>query len=182
MPASPSVELATPLGALVIELRPNVAPLSCRTFLEWLRGGHLDGASFFRILTRANQARFPVQPATVQWGWRPPGTGAQPTDPRQAQPVPPITLEPTTITGLRHRRGSVSMARRDGVVMGSEYFICLGDEPELDAGGSRNPDGLGFSVFAQMIEGDATLDAIHARGEATEYIADPVPILSIRER
>ena len=177
----PVVELATPLGLLVIELRPDVAPISSATFLQWLRGGHLDGASFFRILNRINQAQFPVRPETVQWGWRPPGTGPRPADPQQAQPLPPIVLEPTSATGLRHRRGSMSMARRGGVVMGSEYFICLGDEPELDAGGSRNPDRLGFSVFAQVIGGDATLDAIHARGEATEYIADPVPILSIRE-
>ena len=177
----PLVELVTPLGALRIELRPDVAPISCAAFLQWLRGGHLDGASIFRILNRANQACFPVQPQTVQWGWRPPGSGQQPADPHQAQPLPPIALEPTSATGLRHRRGSMSMARRGGVVMGSEYFICLGEEPELDAGGTRNPDGLGFSVFAQVIGDDAALDAIHARGEATEYIAAPVPILSIRE-
>ena len=179
--ARPIVTMSTPLGELVIELRPDVAPISSAAFLQWLRGGHLYGASFFRILARANQAHFPVQPQTVQWGWRPAGLGTQPADPRQAQPVPPIALEPTSMTGLRHRRGSMSMARRDGVVMGSEYFICLGDEPELDAGGSRNPDGLGFAVFAQVIGDDATLDAIHARGEASEYIAEPVPVLSIRE-
>jgi peptidyl-prolyl cis-trans isomerase A (cyclophilin A) len=181
LPPGPSIAVTTPLGALVIGLRPDVAPVSSATFLAYLRGGHLDGASFFRILTQANQARFPVRPETVQWGWRPPGSGAWPADPHQAQPLPPIALEPTSLTGLRHRRGSMSMARRGGVVMGTEYFICLGDEPELDAGGSRNPDGLGFAVFAQVIEGDAVLDAIHARGEAAEYIASPIPVLSIRE-
>jgi peptidyl-prolyl cis-trans isomerase A (cyclophilin A) len=175
------VRLETPLGTLTFALYPQKAPVSVACFLAYLRGGHLAGSSFFRILNAENQARFPIWCPSVQWGWRPPGTGRRPADPRQAQPFPPIAHESTAMTGLRHRRGSLSMARRDGVVMGTEYFFSLRDSPELDFGGGRNPDGLGFGVFAQVVDGLNVLDAIHARGGPEEYVADPLPILSVRE-
>jgi len=169
------VEIATPLGGIAVRVETARAPVSSACFLAHVRGGHLEGTGFFRILTKANQATFPVQPETIQWGWRPRQAG-------DVQPLPPIGHEPTTATGLRHRRGSMSMARRNGVIMGCEYFICMGDEPELDFGGRRNPDGLGFAVFAQVIEGFDTMERIHARGEAEEYVREPVPVLSVRER
>jgi peptidyl-prolyl cis-trans isomerase A (cyclophilin A) len=176
------IELVTPQGRMAIALHAAAAPASTATFLAYLRGGHLAGSSFFRILNARNQAHAPVWCPSIQWGWRPPGTGARPADPRQAQPFPPIALETTRQTGLRHRRGSMSMARRDGIVMGTEYFICLEDSPELDFGGRRNPDGLGFAVFAQVEDGLETIDRIHACGGATEYLDAPVPVLSVTER
>jgi peptidyl-prolyl cis-trans isomerase A (cyclophilin A) len=181
MSTTPGILLRTGLGEIRIALHAAAAPVSVATFLAYLRGGHLAGSSVFRILTAANQAHYEIWSPTVQWGWRPPATGARPADPRQAQPFPPIPLETTRQTGLRHRRGSMSMARRDGIVMGTEYFIALEDSPELDFGGRRNPDGLGFAVFAQVVEGMETVDRIHALGEAEEYLQTPVPILSVTE-
>ena len=178
----PIVDIETETGRFAIALHAKRAPVSVATFLAYLRAGHLAASSVFRILNRANQAAHPVQPETIQWGWRLPGSGRTPADPRQSQPFAPIAHEPTNVTGLRHRRGSMSMARRDGVVMGTEYFICLGDEPELDFGGRRNPDGLGFGVFAQVVEGMDVVDRIHAMGEAEEYVSRPVAVLSVRER
>lgn len=179
----PIVRLETPLGRTVLALHAREAPVSVATFLAYLRGGYLADRGFFRILNGTNQARIEIWSPTVQWGWRPPGTGARPADPRQEQPFPPIPLETTAQTGLRHRRGSLSMARRDGIVMGTEYFISLEDvqSRELDFGGRRNPDGLGFAVFGQVVEGMDTVDRIHARGGPEEYVKDPVSILSVTE-
>ncbi len=178
----PIVDIETALGRFAVAVHAGRAPTSAATFLAYVRGGHLAGSSVFRILNRINQAPHATRPETIQWGWRPKDAGRLPADPRQAQPFPPIALETTSATGLRHRRGSMSMARRGGVVMGTEYFICLGDEPELDFGGSRNPDRLGFGVFAQVIEGLEVIERIHATGEAEEYVRHPVAVLSVRER
>ena len=42
------------------------------------------------------------------------------------------------------------------------FFICIGDQPELDFGGMRNPDGQGFAAFGQVVEGMDLVREIHA--------------------
>ena len=38
-------------------------------------------------------------------------------------------------------------------VLTSSFFICVNDQPELDFGGKRNPDGQGFAAFGRVVEG-----------------------------
>jgi peptidyl-prolyl cis-trans isomerase A (cyclophilin A) len=45
------------------------------------------------------------------------------------------------------------MARTEPGSATSEFFICIGDQPELDFGGKRNPDGQGFAAFGRVVEG-----------------------------
>jgi peptidyl-prolyl cis-trans isomerase A (cyclophilin A) len=45
------------------------------------------------------------------------------------------------------------MARNKPGTASSEFFICVGDQPELDFGGKRNPDGQGFAAFGKVIKG-----------------------------
>ena len=45
------------------------------------------------------------------------------------------------------------MARNEPGSASSEFFICIGDQPELDFGGKRNPDGQGFAAFGKVIRG-----------------------------
>jgi peptidyl-prolyl cis-trans isomerase A (cyclophilin A) len=70
---------------------------------------------------------------------------------RRKQILGPITHEPTNLTGLRHRNGTISIGR-DAVGTGTAgaFFICTGDRPELDFGGKRNPDGQGFAAFGHV--------------------------------
>ena len=42
-------------------------------------------------------------------------------------------------------------------------FICLGDQPELDFGGKRNPDGQGFAAFGRVVKGMDVVRKIHQR-------------------
>ena len=35
----------------------------------------------------------------------------------------------------------------------ADFFICIGDQPELDFGGRRNPDGQGFAAFGRVVKG-----------------------------
>ncbi len=67
--------------------------------------------------------------------------------------LPPIKLETTKQTGLHHLNGTLSMARDKPNSATSEFFICIGNQPSLDYGGKRNPDGQGFAAFGRVIKG-----------------------------
>ena len=45
------------------------------------------------------------------------------------------------------------MARDGPDTATSDFFICIGDQPELDFGGKRNPDGQGFAAFGRVVKG-----------------------------
>ena len=85
--------------------------------------------------------------------------------------LPPIPHETTQQTGLRHADGTLSMARNEPGTASSEFFICVGDQPELDFGGKRNPDGAGFAAFGKVLAGLDVVRKIHqspAREQAHE--------------
>ena len=75
--------------------------------------------------------------------------------------LPPIPHETTQQTCLLHEDGTLSMARDEPGTASSEFFICVGAQPELDFGGKRNPDGSGFATFGKVIEGMDVVRAIH---------------------
>lgn len=61
----------------------------------------------------------------------------------------------------------------------SSFFICINDQPELDFGGKRNPDGLGFAAFGKVINGMDVVIKIMAQKEKNQYLIDPVLIYTI---
>jgi peptidyl-prolyl cis-trans isomerase A (cyclophilin A) len=73
--------------------------------------------------------------------------------PRAQELVPAIPLERTSTTGVRHTDGAISMARSGPDSATSDFFICIGDQPELDFGGARNPDSQGFAAFGRVVSG-----------------------------
>ncbi|MBE0675549.1 MAG: peptidylprolyl isomerase, partial [Bacteroidales bacterium] len=81
-----------------------------------------------------------------------------------------------------HRNGTISMARSRVGSATSEFFICVGDQPGLDFGGRRNPDGQGFAAFGQVIDGMDIVLAIHGKAEENQYLANPVRIINIRRK
>ena len=66
---------------------------------------------------------------------------------------PPIAIERTNETGLRHTERAISMARSQPDSATSGWFICINDQPSLDFGGARNPDGQGFAAFGHVVQG-----------------------------
>ncbi len=72
---------------------------------------------------------------------------------RAQQGFPPIALERTSVTGLAHKDGVISMARGMPDSATSGWFICINDQPSLDFGGKRNPDGQGFAAFGRVVSG-----------------------------
>ena len=74
-------------------------------------------------------------------------------DSLRVKDFPPIKLERTSVTSLRHKDGTISMARDGRTRARPEFFICIGDQPSLDFGGKRNPDGQGFAAFGRVVLG-----------------------------
>ena len=93
--------------------------------------------------------------------------------------LPPIQIERTRDTGLKHRDGTLSMARDGPDTAQDEFFICIGDQPELDFGGKRNPDGQGFAAFGQVVKGMGVVRRIQASPADEQTLTPPIRILRI---
>jgi peptidyl-prolyl cis-trans isomerase A (cyclophilin A) len=170
----PHVAIDTPFGTMVLEIDVNKAPITAANFLAYVDGHHLEGATAYRVVTLDNQPdEVPAKIEVVQFGLKPEGE-TYPT------PLPAIAHEPTNVTGLRHVDGTISMARFAPGTASSGYFLCVGDQPALDFGGARNPDGLGFAAFGKVVEGLDVLRAIFAQGEDDHMLRTPIPTTNIR--
>lgn len=174
--SSPRAVLRTPRGDIVIALMFDHAPISCADFLDRIDKGGFAGATFYRIVDAAiDTAAVPI--SIVQGGI--PG----------AEPAPGIEHELTSRSGVTHRDGTVSIARAaPGSGSTAAFFICVGDQPELDCGGRRQADGLGFAAFGEVIQGMDIIRAIHRlptdpKGPApfldAQMLSEPVPIISV---
>ena len=92
---------------------------------------------------------------------------------------PPIELERTSETGIMHMDGAVSMARGGPDTATHSFFICVGDQPSLDFGGMRNPDGQGFAAFGSVVEGMDVVRAIHRAPYEAQALTPPVGIVRV---
>jgi peptidyl-prolyl cis-trans isomerase A (cyclophilin A) len=167
-PSYVPVRVETELGPFTIAVYPQRAPITATNFLAYVDRGLLAGGSVYRIVSPSNESPAPAAPISViQWGLH---VG------RDVPPLPPIVHESTEQTGLRHRHGTVSMARFEPGTAAADFFVCIGDQPELDCGGRRNPDGAGFAAFGDVVAGGDTIDRIYARAEAAPMLVYPIAL------
>lgn len=164
----PRVMLTTPLGDITIEVDTRSAPVTAANFLRYVDAGHYDYGRFHRTVRPDNQPSSPVHIEVVQ------GVA------RVEKAFPPIPLERTSVTGLRHVDGALSMARSKPDTASSQFFICLGNQPELNFGGRRNPDGQGFAVFGRVISGLDVARRIQYSPAEGQALKPPVPITRAR--
>ena len=167
--ASPSahvVLLDTAAGAMAIAVDLERAPVTgCNFIRAALRGAYNDGAFFRTVVSQTNASPAPIdviQAATLHGS----------DDASQ----PPIPLERTRDTGLRHTAGAVSMARDGPDTATTSFFVVTQDTPSLDFGGGRNPDGQGFGVFGHLVEGLDVARRIQAMPATDEQLVEPVRI------
>jgi len=165
------VLLQTEEGGIVLEVDAVRAPITASNFLRYVEAGRYDGGLFHRTVRADNQPQNPVKIGVVQAGVNP---GLEASD------FSPIPLERTSLTGLRHLDGAVSMARAEPDTATSDFFLCVGDQPELDFGGRRNPDGQGFAAFGRVVSGMETVRRIQARPARGQTLDPPVRILAAR--
>ena len=71
------------------------------------------------------------------------------------------------------------MARSGPDTATSSFFICVGDQPELDYGGRRNPDGQGFAAFGAVLDGMDVVRAINRSPAEGQSLTPPIRILGI---
>lgn len=187
------VEIDTPLGAITVRLDRARAPLTTANFLRHVDEGRFDGGRFHRTVRLDNQSNANLHAEAI-------GSGIDPAADRNALPndqiaieviqgganparagdhSPPIALERTRDTGLRHLDGTISMARLTPDSAVSDFFICINDQPELDFGGRRNPDGQGFAAFGQVIDGMDVVRAIQVQPANGQALDPPVPITRV---
>ncbi|XBQ15579.1 MAG: peptidylprolyl isomerase [Oceanicaulis sp.] len=173
--------IETSAGDIRVALAEDAAPISVANFVRHAEAGAYDGGLFYRSV-RPDNDRPDVEPMSlIQGGYDFDGSsGAE-----------PIAHEPTTQTGLSHKRGAISMARFDPGTATTEFFIMVADYPGLDAGpGTRNPDELGYAVFGEVIEGMDVVETIWS-GETSienapedfqyaQFLVEPVRIETVR--
>jgi peptidyl-prolyl cis-trans isomerase A (cyclophilin A) len=161
--------LKTELGNITIELYPAKAPITVANFLKYAAAHLYDSSSFFRAVTLNNQPNNLVKIEVIQGG-----------NVDSLKEFAPIKLETTTQTGLLHKDGTISMARGAPASATSSFFICINDQPSLDYGGKRNPDGQGFAAFGKVINGmDVVKKIQQLYPEQGQYFKPVVKIISI---
>lgn len=167
---NPVVVIKTGLGDITVEIYSEKAPQTAANFLKYVDGGLYEGASFYRVVTKTNQPSNDIKIEVIQGGlMRSKNFGI----------YPPIGHETTEKTRIRHEDGVISLARSEPGTASSEFFICINDQPELDFGGKRNPDGQGFSAFGRVIDGMDIVRKIQAVDAPRQYLETPVPIVNI---
>jgi cyclophilin family peptidyl-prolyl cis-trans isomerase len=163
----PLVLVQTALGDIEFELDAKRAPVTTENFLRYaLEGFYADGL-FHRTVTLANQPDDQVKIEVVQ-------ASANPA--REQEFFPPIPLERTRDTGLRHVDGAISMAREGPDTARDQFFICIGDQPELDFGGRCSPDGQGFAVFGRIVKGMDVVRKTHQLPANGQKLTPPLVI------
>jgi peptidyl-prolyl cis-trans isomerase A (cyclophilin A) len=171
-PGAVRVLVETELGAIEIVVDAAAAPLTSANFLRYVDAGHYNGGTFHRTVTMANQPDNAVKIEVIQAGVNPD---------KAAQGFGPIKLERTSVTGLHHTDGTVSMARGQADSATSGWFICVNDQPSLDFGGGRNPDGQGFAAFGRVVRGMDVVRRIHAAPNTRDQqLTPPIRILSAK--
>jgi peptidyl-prolyl cis-trans isomerase A (cyclophilin A) len=167
--AAVTLLVRTDAGEFVVEVDIDRAPLTAANFLRYVDAGRYDGGQFHRTVTLSNQPDNTVKIEVVQAGRAPGG-----------ERWPAIPIERTSVTGLKHLKGTISMARNGPDTAVSDFFICLSDQPSLDFGGARNPDGQGFAAFGRVIRGMEVVERIHrAPNIDAQRLTPPVRIISI---
>jgi len=144
---------ATSKGPIHIELYPDKAPVTVANFVNLARRGFYDGLSFHRVIPN-----FMIQ------GGCPEGSG---------RGGPGYRFEDETRNGVRHEKGSLSMANAGPNTNGSQFFITHAPQPHLD--GKHTVFGKVVSADDQKvvdaIKGGDTIERVTIEGDADAVLA-----------
>ena len=166
---NPHVQIVTGFGDIEIELYPKQAPKTVAAFLKNIDAGLYKNIQFYRVLKNED-----LEPQTnngiIQGGVWPKDSTVQ-----------TIPLESTKLTGLSHTSGTLSMARKSGAQATSEFFICIGEQKTLDAGGDLPDDKLGFAAFGKVVSGMDVVRKIQDQKNAGENFIKNIDIENIEK-
>ncbi len=170
---NPRVVISTEFGTIEAEIYLDKAPITAGNFLKYVDAGKYNNlAGFYRVVRLNNQPDKNIKIEVIQGGY------GQDSLIEKYQ-FPPIKHETTKETGILHTDGVLSMARNEPGSASSEFFICVGDQPELDFGGARNPDKQGFAAFGKVVKGMDVVRKIQQLKDNGQYLEKPVKITGI---
>lgn len=160
------IKLETQFGVAIAELYPQKAPITVKNFLSYITSGAYRNATFHRTVHSGNQPNDDIKIDVIQAGIQGPS-------------MPAISHETTIMTGVLHENGTLSMARRQPGTATASFFICIGDQRELDFGGLRNPDGQGFAAFGKIISGMKVIKKIQQSNAVGQSLTPEILINNI---
>jgi cyclophilin family peptidyl-prolyl cis-trans isomerase len=132
------VRVTTNLGAFIIEMQRDRAPLTVENFLTYVRSGYYTNTLFHRVISNF----------VIQGGGVGPDFKAKPTQ----KPIPNEAGN-----GLKNLRGTVGLARASGPHSGDvQFYVNIADNADLDP----LPTRWGYAVFGRVIEGMEVVDRI----------------------
>lgn len=162
------VRIETPEGNIDARLALGAAPITVCNFLRYALGGHYDGGQFFRSVRSVNAAGKPAPIDVIQLAAR---------DGEEHDAFGPIPLERTSVTGLTHEAGALSMARWGPGTATSSFSIVVQASPAMDFGGPRSRDGQGFAVFGYVTGGMDVVRSIHQGPADGETLRQPIRVV-----
>ena len=171
------VILETTAGDITVELETQRAPITANNFLRYVDEDRFDGTVFYRAMT----LDWDAPNGLIQAGAK--------HDPDRV--LPPIAHEPTSLTGVLHTEGALSMARNAPGSANGDFSIVLREQPFMDADpDNEDPERqAGYSAFGRVVDGWDVVLAIHAMptdpeaGEGWmkgQMLAEPVTIVDAR--
>ena len=169
---NPVIRIKTEFGEITAELYADKAPITVANFLHYITEKQVHNPTFYRVvrIEPDNQPDKAVKIQVLQGGL---------TDvPDEKLPV--IKHETTKQTGILHKDGVLSMARDEPGTATHHFSICIGDQPELDYGGKRNPDGQGFAAFGKVIQGMDVVKKIHQQPAEGQSLEPKIKMLEVQ--
>ena len=137
VPGYVRVRIETNMGNIVVALDAKRAPKTTANFLKYVDDGRFENTKFYR----ASRAKTDPRRGFIQ--------GGIDTDFRRTI-VPLVPLEPTSMTGLKHVEGTISMARHEHPDTASGNFsLFVGPAPFMDAA----PGRPGYAAFGKVLSG-----------------------------
>ena len=154
------VLIKTTLGDIKVKLAADKAPLTVANFLAYADAKHYDGTIFHRVIDG-----FMIQ------------GGGFDANMRQKSTKAPIKNE--AANGLQNKRGTLAMARTMVVDSAtSQFFINVKDNGFLDFR-SPDPQGFGYCVFGEVVEGMDVVDQIKGVRTTTKAGMSDVPLETV---
>lgn len=160
IPYHPQVSLMTTKGEIVVELKPEKAPVTVANFLENVNTGLYDNTIFHRVIKG-----FMIQ------------GGGLTADMGKKKTRAPIQNEADN--NLTNRKYSIAMARlSDPHSAAAQFFINTASNDKLDFK-NKSQAGWGYCVFGRVIKGMEVVDAIENVKTSSNGMMSDVPVETI---
>jgi peptidyl-prolyl cis-trans isomerase A (cyclophilin A) len=174
---NPVILIKTEHGDITAELYADKAPLTVANFLWYITEKKVQNPAFYRVVRTEpdNQPDKDIKIQVLQGGLVQRENFADAGD----RGLPKLKHETTKDTGVLHKDGVLSMARNEPGTATHHFSICIGDQPELDFGGKRNPDGQGFAAFGKVTKGMDVVKKIHQMPAEGQNLRPRIKMLEV---